>query len=157
MEKEVITYSEKQTKLLGKAIAKFLKPGDLVLLYGDLGTGKTVLVKGICEGLEVNPEIYITSPTFSIVNIYEGKYTIFHIDLYRLESEDIYELGIWEYLSEGIVIIEWAERLEEIPTEDFLEIRIEYINNYKRLFKIFGYGQLQELLKGLDMDDLGKD
>jgi len=157
VELRFLSDSEEKTKSLGRALARLLKPGDLILLYGDLGSGKTVLVKGICEGLEVDPDVYITSPTFSLVNIYEGKYTIFHVDLYRLETEDVYELGIWEYLTEGIVIIEWAERLDEIPTEDFLEVYIEYIDEAKRLFKIFGYGQLRELLKALDVDDLSKD
>jgi tRNA threonylcarbamoyladenosine biosynthesis protein TsaE len=151
---EVLTLSEKETQDFGKKLGKLLRPGDLILLYGDLGSGKTTFVKGIAEGIEVNPEVYITSPTFSLVNIYEGKYTLYHIDLYRISFEEAVELGIWEFLSDGIVVIEWADKLEEIPKEDFLEVVFEFLEDSKRKVVITGYGEWKELLKELDRDAL---
>ncbi len=154
MKIEVLTLSEKETQDFGKKLGKLLRPGDLILLYGDLGSGKTTFVKGIAEGIEVNPEVYITSPTFSLVNIYEGKYTLYHIDLYRISFEEAVELGIWEFLSDGIVVIEWADKLEEIPKEDFLEVVFEFLEDSKRKVVITGYGEWKELLKELDRDAL---
>ena len=154
MKIEVLTLSEKETQDFGKKLGKLLRPGDLILLYGDLGSGKTTFVKGIAEGIEVNPEVYITSPTFSLVNIYEGKYTLYHIDLYRISFEEAVELGIWEFLSDGIVVIEWADKLEEIPKEDFLEVVFEFLEDLKRKVVITGYGEWKELLKELDRDAL---
>lgn len=150
---EKISNSPEETKELGKILAKYLKPGDLILFYGDLGSGKTTLIQGICEGLEVDPELYITSPTFSIVNYYEGKYPILHIDLYRLKGEDLYELGIWENLSNSIILIEWAEKLHELPKEDYLEITLDYLNNLQRKIILTGYGEWSELLKVLERDE----
>lgn len=154
MKIELFSNHEEETIKLGKYIAKFLKPGDLVLLYGDLGCGKTTLVKGIAQGLMVDPEIYVTSPSFSLVNIYDGKYTIYHIDLYRLESIEMEELGIYEFLNEGIVIIEWADKLSHVITLDFLEFHFEVIDLNKRKILITGYGEWQELLAKLDMDEV---
>lgn len=154
MELNLITNKEEETIALGKKLGKLLNPGDLVLLKGDLGSGKTTLVKGIAEGLEVNPEIYITSPTFSLINIYEGRHTLYHVDLYRLEIEDIEELGIWEYLGSGIVVIEWAEKLPQIPKKDFIEVILEFIDYTRRKIIISGYGEWKELLKVLERDGL---
>lgn len=154
MKIELFSNSEEETIKLGASISKFLKPGDLVLLYGDLGCGKTTLVKGIAQGLMVDPEIYVTSPSFSLVNIYNGKYTIYHIDLYRLESIEIEELGIYEFLNEGIVVIEWADKLSHVITLDFLEFHFEVIDLNKRKILITGYGEWQELLAKLDMDEI---
>ncbi|MGC8966107.1 MAG: tRNA (adenosine(37)-N6)-threonylcarbamoyltransferase complex ATPase subunit type 1 TsaE [Caldimicrobium sp.] len=150
---EKISNSPEETKKLGKILAKYLKPGDLILFYGELGSGKTTLIQGICEGLEVDPELYITSPTFSIVNHYEGKYPILHIDLYRLNGEDLYELGIWENLSNSIILIEWAEKLHELPKEDYLEITLDYLNNFQRKITLIGYREWSELLKVLERDE----
>ncbi len=151
---ERISHSEKETFELGKKLGCFLKPGDLILLCGDLGGGKTTFVKGIAESLEININFYITSPTFSLINIYEGKYTIYHIDLYRLEFVNIQELGIWEYLNEGIVIIEWADKLRETLKEDYIEIYFKFLNFSTRKIILTGYGEWQELLKELDLDEV---
>lgn len=150
---EIISNSPEETKQFGRFLAKYLKPGDLILFYGDLGSGKTTLIQGICEGLEVDPEVYVTSPTFAIVNFYEGKYPILHIDLYRLSEEDLYELGIWENLSTSVTLIEWAEKLVEVPKQDYLEIKIDYLHEFKRKITLIGYGEWSELLKELERDE----
>jgi len=154
MKVEKISNSEKDTINLGKALGKLLKPGDLVLLYGDLGCGKTTFVKGLAESLEVSPDFYITSPSFSLINIYEGKYTIYHVDLYRLETAEVEDLGIWEFLNSGIVVIEWADRLSEPLKEDYIEVFFEFLNHFKRKVTFVGYGEWQELLKGLDWNEV---
>lgn len=151
MKIEIISNSEKDTINLGKILGNFVKPGDLILLYGELGCGKTTFVKGLAESLEVNPEIYITSPSFSLINIYEGKYVIYHVDLYRLETAEVDDLGLWEYLNNGIVIIEWADRLSSPLKEDYIEVFFEFLNLSKRKITFVGYGEWQELLRGLDL------
>lgn len=154
MKIEKISNSEEATINLGKILGKALKPGDLVLLFGDLGCGKTTFVKGLAQSLEVDPDLYITSPSFSLVNIYEGKYTIYHVDLYRLETVEVDDLGLWEFLNDGVVIIEWADKLTETLKDDYIEIFFEFLNHSKRKITFIGYGEWQELLKELDWDEL---
>lgn len=125
----ISTNSEDQTIQLGEKIAETLISGDVVALYGDLGSGKTEFVKGVCNFFEVD-EI-VTSPTFTIVNKYSGQIgnspiTIYHIDLYRIEKDkELLEIGFNEYLrdSEAITLIEWAERTSFIP-ESAIKIKI---------------------------------
>jgi tRNA threonylcarbamoyladenosine biosynthesis protein TsaE len=152
MKIETISNSEEDTINFGKKLGTLLKPGDLILLYGDLGSGKTTFVKGLAESLEVNPDLYITSPSFSLINVYEGKYTIYHVDLYRLDTLEVEDLGLWEYLNEGIVIIEWADRLKMTLKDDYIEVFFEFLDYSKRKITFVGYGEWQELLKGLDLD-----
>ena len=107
------TKNHKETLALGKELAKHLKPGDIILLFGDLGAGKTTLTQGLCIGLGLNKQAYVSSPTFTLMNQYEGIHAINHIDLYRLDTiSQIEALGIEENLfSEDISIIEWSEKL----------------------------------------------
>jgi tRNA threonylcarbamoyladenosine biosynthesis protein TsaE len=102
-----------ETFKLGQQLGKQLVPSDIVLLYGDLGAGKTTLIQGICNGLELAPELPVRSPTFTLINEYQAKHSIYHIDLYRLETMvEIENLGLEEYLyGDGITLIEWAEKL----------------------------------------------
>ena len=111
-EKTFITKSEEETFNLAKEFAQKLSAGDVICLSGDLGAGKTVFAKGLCEGLNVND--CISSPTFTIVNEYEGKLPVFHFDMYRIEDEDeLIEIGYDEYLSSGgVCIIEWPENIK---------------------------------------------
>jgi tRNA threonylcarbamoyladenosine biosynthesis protein TsaE len=153
MKIETISNSEEETINFGKKLGTLLKPGDLILLYGDLGSGKTTFVKGLAESLEVNPDLYITSPSFSLINVYEGKYTIYHVDLYRLDILEVEDLGLWEYLNDGVVVIEWADRLKTPLKEDYIEVFFEFLNYLKRKITFVGYGEGQELLKGLDLGE----
>ena len=110
------TQNANETLQLGKALGAKLIPGDLVLLFGDLGVGKTCLTQGICLGAGLEKNAYIRSPTFTLINEYQGKVPIFHIDLYRLETEaEIINLGLEEIIySQAITIIEWSEKLKSI-------------------------------------------
>jgi tRNA threonylcarbamoyladenosine biosynthesis protein TsaE len=107
------TKNHKETLALGEELAKHLKPGDIILLFGDLGAGKTTLTQGLCIGLGLNKQAYVSSPTFTFMNQYEGIHAINHIDFYRLDTiSQIEALGIEENLfSEDISIIEWSEKL----------------------------------------------
>ena len=120
------TYSTEETRALGRRLANQLRPGDTVLLRGDLGSGKSELTRGIAKGLGVAETV--TSPSFTILNVYEsGRYPLYHFDWYRLESEEeLYELGMDEYLGgDGIALVEWPGRCPEAVPEDCLLIRLD--------------------------------
>ena len=124
MEFEV--YSVDETTQLGIKLGRLLKAGDIVCLTGDLGTGKTHITKGIAKGLGITDNI--TSPTFTIVNEYEGtKLKLNHFDVYRVSDPDeIYAIGFDDYIfSDAVSIIEWANYIEEILPKDLLHIKIE--------------------------------
>lgn len=112
-EKIFISHSEDETRKFGFDYAKNLKPGQIILLYGDLGTGKTVFVRGVCEAFGITG---VRSPSFTLINEYKspsGLYII-HSDLYRLDSEGVYSLGLEEYY-DSILFVEWPERWENPP------------------------------------------
>jgi len=123
---ELVTFNENDTIELGEKIAKLLKPGDIIALEGELGTGKTVFVKGVARGLQI-PE-HVTSPTFNIVHSYEGNgMTLHHFDVYRVnDEEELFEIGFEEYLYKGdISIIEWADLIKNMMPENTIWIKIE--------------------------------
>jgi tRNA threonylcarbamoyladenosine biosynthesis protein TsaE len=128
--------SELQTAALGEDLGRVLRPGDVVLLYGDLGAGKTAFVRGMARGIGANPD-EVTSPTFTIVQEYAGSSaTLYHVDLYRLEGPEIDDLGLEDLVSgDGIVAIEWAERWKGRP-DDVTEVRIEDIGDDRRRISI---------------------
>ena len=106
--------SPEEAVAFGRALGKLLRAGDVVALTGDLGAGKTTITQGIARGLEVDERYYITSPTFTLINEYPGRVTLYHLDLYRLSSgADMEGLGLEEYLEAGgVAVIEWADRLQ---------------------------------------------
>lgn len=131
------TFSPKETYDVGVKISQEAKPGDIYCLLGDIGVGKTVFSKGFAKGLHIDEPI--TSPTFTIVNEYEGRHPLYHFDLYRIEDgEELEEIGFEEYLfSRGVCLIEWAERIEEMIPEYARKIIIE-----KHLEKGFDYRKI---------------
>jgi len=120
----LITHSEDETRSEGQNLARSLEAGDVVLLTGDLGMGKTVFARGIAQGLGV-PEDEVRSPSFTLVNRYRGRVTLYHIDLYRIDRpEDLDELGLDEILGgDGIAVVEWAERLGPYRPERIVSAR----------------------------------
>ncbi len=137
------TYSEEETIQLGRAFAAQLTTTDIVAIHGDLGSGKTEFVKGICEFFKV--EEIVTSPTFTIVNKYngikdQGQITIYHIDLYRIEKDsELLEIGFEEYLndSSAISLIEWAEKTTLLPENIFaVNIYLDDSNDNQRVISI---------------------
>ncbi len=123
---EMITSSEEETIRLGAAIGKNLRPGDLILLIGELGTGKTRLAKGIISaatGIDPNE---VVSPTFTLLNCFEGQFQVCHADLYRIESHQVEGIGLEDALDDGAaLIVEWAEKILDFH-QDPLTIFIDY-------------------------------
>ena len=135
------TSSPEETKKFGKSLAKQLEPGLVVALIGPLGSGKTVLVQGICSGLGV--EKVVTSPSFVIINEYPGRLHkspiwIYHFDLYRLENvEEFIKLGYEEYFyGEGITLIEWAEKVKPFLPKKRWEINLKILSENEREIRV---------------------
>jgi tRNA threonylcarbamoyladenosine biosynthesis protein TsaE len=141
------TLSANESQDLGRRLGKTLMAGDIVLLFGGLGAGKTTFTQGIAEGLGVDDKDYVRSPTFTLINQYQGRHPIYHIDLYRIDSyAEIINLGFEELLNgEAVLIIEWAEKLElnskgETPSnllmDERIEIKLDIRQNDMRSFEI---------------------
>ena len=133
---ELISHSPEQTQRLGVRIGELAQPGDIFLLVGALGTGKTCLTQGIAWGLGIKE--YTLSPSFVIVRELYGRLPLYHIDLYRLDHiEEIMELGLDDYLyGSGVCVVEWAEKgLSVLPTEHLL-IQISYLSDTERNFQL---------------------
>lgn len=132
----MITGSEQETSAAGEALGRELKAGDVVLLFGDLGAGKTAFVRGMARGIGANPD-EVSSPTFTIIQEYGGATaTLYHVDLYRLEPAEIDDLGLDDLVSgDGIVAIEWAERWKGRP-DDVIEVRLEHAGDDRRTIAI---------------------
>jgi tRNA threonylcarbamoyladenosine biosynthesis protein TsaE len=131
-----VTKSEEETIKLGASLGAELQPGDVVLLYGQLGAGKTAFVRGLAAGIGGSPDD-VSSPTFTLVQEYAGpRATLYHVDLYRLEPKEVEDLGLEELVStDGIVAIEWAERWETRP-DDVIEVWIEDAGDEKRSIRV---------------------
>jgi len=130
---KTVTNSVEETEALGEEFARGLKPGSVVALYGELGAGKTAFVRGIAKGLKV--EANVKSPSFTIINEYKGgSLPLYHIDLYRLEGkESIEHLGLEEYVySNGVCVIEWAERAEHVLPENAVKVVLLYDGDGRR-------------------------
>ena len=154
---EVIKYqseNEGDTLYLGKMIGNLTETGQIILLSGDLGSGKTVLVKGLAEGLGIDKK-NITSPTYNLINEYEGRFPLYHMDLYRLDrKEELIDIGFEEYLShEGIIVIEWPEIAQELIPSDYLYIKFTTLSKNKRVLELKARGKRgKRLKKGLSAD-----
>ena len=138
---KLISHSPEQTQKLGIRIGELALPGDILLLVGALGTGKTCLTQGITWGLGI--EEYAFSPSFVIVREHYGRLPLYHIDLYRLDHiEEIAELGLDDYLyGNGICVVEWAEKgLSVLPVEHLL-IQISYLSDTERSFQLKASGK----------------
>jgi tRNA threonylcarbamoyladenosine biosynthesis protein TsaE len=131
-----LTMSEDETSLAGESLAAGLQAGDVVLLYGPLGAGKTAFVRGMARGLGASP-LDVSSPTFTLIQEYAAeRATLFHVDLYRLEANEVDDLGLEELVSgNGIVAIEWAERWSGRP-DDACEVWIEDAGEDRREIRV---------------------
>lgn len=132
-----VSNSEDETREFGRKLAKQLKEKDIVFIFGDLGAGKTCLVKGIVDGLGLTNE-HVRSPTFTIINKYIGENTVYHIDFYRIEAaKEIEELGIEEFSGkEGVTLIEWPEKIVKYLPQAQCEIKINILGENKRSFNV---------------------
>lgn len=129
---KLVSESVEETRQLGEALGRLARPGDILLLTGELGAGKTCLTQGIAWGLGV--EGYATSPTFVVVNQYQGRLIVYHIDLYRIDTlSEVSDLGLDDYLyGDGICVVEWADKaLEAFPAERLL-VEMGFISETSR-------------------------
>lgn len=129
---------ERETEALGEKIAGTLKGTEVIALFGGLGMGKTAFTRGLARGLGI--EDGVSSPTFAIVNEYNGKYPVYHFDMYRIAGwDDLYSTGFFDYLGNGVLVIEWSENIENALPEDAVRIHIEKgLDKNARIFRIEG-------------------
>ncbi len=139
----VISNSAEETEDLGAKLAKLLKPGDNIALTGNLGSGKTTFTKGLARGLKIERPEYVNSPSFVLMKEYEGRVKLYHFDLYRLDNlEDIEYISMQEYLDgDGVVAIEWADKMKMLLPAQYLEISIDIRAEKKRKFTFKPYGK----------------
>ncbi len=136
-----------ETGVFGQNLGALLEKGMIVALNGELGAGKTTLVKAIAAKLGI-PEQDVRSPSYTLINEYEGRLPVYHFDLYRLtDSSELYDLGYDEYLEgSGISIVEWADAIPDALPEEYLSIKIEIVSDEKRKFSITAAGKRYETL-----------
>lgn len=149
---EILSKSTNQTKTLGKDIGELLEHGQVVALVGELGTGKTVLAKGIALGLGVSPGDYPRSPSFVLINEYKGRLPIYHFDLYRLANlRDLENIGYQEYFyGDGVCVIEWAQKIEKALPNHYLRVELYFQGKRDRLIKLIAFGSdYERILRNL--------
>ena len=148
-----VTRSTAETVQLGREIGRLLGPGNVVTMIGELGSGKTHLIKGIAAGMGVKRSAGLSSPSFALIQAYCGRIPFYHIDVYRLASEgEAEQLGLHEYMGgEGVAVIEWADRIPSLLPKELLEIHLRYLGQHRRQIHIHGEGlQMQGLIKQLE-------
>ena len=153
-----VTHSPEETAHLAGTIGKIIREGTVICLDGELGVGKTLFVRALARTLGVESDV--TSPTFNLMNIYEAACPIVHFDLYRIASEEeLEDIGFFEYAeaTEGIVLIEWAEKFPNAMPADHLSVRIEALNDEERQFTFVAKGKrsralLEELKRIVDRE-----
>jgi tRNA threonylcarbamoyladenosine biosynthesis protein TsaE len=151
--------SEERSSSVGEALGRTLEPGDIVALWGELGAGKTFLAGSIAHGLGIPRTVPITSPTFTLINEYEGRLPLYHLDLYRLADPDEIETLPWRDVlyGEGVAVIEWPERLGALIPAERWDIVIEILGDHERRITVHACGsrnvrRLGALRRVLDMD-----
>ncbi len=145
---DIVSHGAEQTRRLGAHLGALLKDGDLLLLEGDFGTGKTTFTQGVAQGIGIDSE-YVNSPTFTLINEYRGSRIVLnHMDLYRLEgTEQVATLGLDDYLDgHGVTVIEWPEGAAPWLPDERLLVRFTHLNETKRTIRFFGTGPRYETL-----------
>jgi tRNA threonylcarbamoyladenosine biosynthesis protein TsaE len=149
-----LSISVKQTLRIGRLLARNFRGGEIILLSGSLGAGKTVLAKGIAQGLGIDKD-NVVSPTFVLLRVYKGKHPLNHFDFYRIKKpEEIMGLGYEEYFySDAVTVIEWPERLKFLLPKEFLKIKLSNKSSKSRMLEFVGRGPAyKQLLKRIDED-----
>lgn len=143
--KKCVTNSPSDTARLAEAIAKTLSSGDVIAMFGGMGMGKTAFTKGLAKGLGINPD-NVSSPTFALVHEYNGDKTLYHFDMYRIESwDDLYSTGFFDYLeSDGILAVEWSENIENALPENAVKLYFEKgETDSQRIITVCGGGDFE--------------
>jgi len=143
---QITTDSVEDTKKLGEKIGSLVNTGIVLALTGNLGSGKTAFVQGLARGLDVPDNYYITSPSFTLINEYPGRWKLFHVDLYRMGNlEDFEDIGLYEILEKNsVAAIEWADKLPEKFLSEYVAVQFEISNENSRKICINAYG-LEEI------------
>ncbi len=138
---EIVSHGPDETQAIGQILGELASPGDVFLLVGDLGAGKTCLTQGVLWGLGTDE--FARSPTFVLVSQYQGRMTMYHMDLYRLDSfDEILDLGLDEFLfGDGISVVEWAEKAPGAFPENHMLIQIQYIDDSTRRLRLNAVGE----------------
>jgi tRNA threonylcarbamoyladenosine biosynthesis protein TsaE len=138
------TRGPEETLAFGRHLGGLLTAGDVVGLVGDLGAGKTCLVQGIAQGLEVPESSYVRSPSFVILNIHPGRCDLNHLDLYRIQGpEELDDLGYREiFYGQGVTVIEWADRIEDLLPREHLRISLSFLSETERAMTLEGFGHM---------------
>ncbi|PIE59997.1 MAG: tRNA (adenosine(37)-N6)-threonylcarbamoyltransferase complex ATPase subunit type 1 TsaE [Desulfobulbus propionicus] len=140
----------------GSLLAVVVEPGDILLLTGELGAGKTTLVQSLARALGVGDDQYVSSPSYALLHEYSGNLPLYHMDLYRLTGEDDVEAaGLVDYLDHGLCCIEWPDRLGSFTPDDALKIELQISGEHTRNLKIMPHGsswqyRAQELAASLE-------
>lgn len=137
VEQDVRSESAERTHAWGRDLAQLLRPGICVLLVGDLGAGKTTLVRGIAEGMGIDPN-EIHSPTFVLIHEHEGQLPLYHVDAYRVDDPDeLVEVGLLDYVNgDGVTLIEWGDRVRTLVPDDAWEIRLRHVDEGQRRIEL---------------------
>jgi tRNA threonylcarbamoyladenosine biosynthesis protein TsaE len=141
-EHQITTHSADETRKLGRTIGAMVTAGTILALFGDLGSGKTAFVQGLARGLEVPDEYYITSPSYTLINEYPGRFPLFHVDLYRItNSVDIEDIGLYEMFDDDCVVaVEWADRMGKDLPPNHVRVEFEIIDDKTRKISIIPRG-----------------
>lgn len=148
---QILSHNPQETLLIAAQFARHLKAGDIVFLKGDLGAGKTTFTKGLAQGLGVSVNA-VNSPTFILMNYYEGKLPIYHFDFYRLtQDKELKTVEMDEYFyGDGVTVIEWPERLGELAPKEFLQVTLEHKAQDQRAMTFSSAGwDYEKRLKGI--------
>ena len=140
------TRSPEETRAFGRSLAQKLQPGDVLLLWGNLGAGKSEMTRGIAEGLGVSGPV--TSPSCTILNVYDdGRVPLYHFDWYRLESaEELYEMGMDEYLGgDGVAVVEWPSQCPEAIPETYLSVELKPVGETEREITLTPMGEFRTI------------
>ncbi len=145
---QITTRSPEQTSALGEIMGRLVKPGTVIAMTGELGSGKTAFVRGLARGLEVPAEYSVTSPTYTLIHEYPGRCPLFHIDLYRLENNaDFEDIGLYDIFREdAVIVMEWADRLYRGNLKDYLAIYLEILDDDIRSITLDPKGHSEENL-----------
>ncbi|MEW6440760.1 MAG: tRNA (adenosine(37)-N6)-threonylcarbamoyltransferase complex ATPase subunit type 1 TsaE [bacterium] len=138
-----LTQTEDETRRIGAALGGWLRPGDLVALAGDLGSGKTCLTQGIAQGLGVPDAAYVRSPSFVLMHTYPGRFPVYHLDLYRIrDASELEDLGVREIFgAEGVCVIEWADKISEWLPEAYVRVSLAHESESRRRIEIEAVGE----------------
>lgn len=153
---DIVSHSAVQTQRLGARLGALCEAGDIILLEGELGAGKTVFAKGIAEGIGVTDPV--TSPTFAIIHEYVGRLPLTHVDLYRLESiQAVIGVGLEDYLRSGsVTVVEWASKAPGLFGDDYVRVSLSHLSETKRGVRMSPFGpSSRKLVAGFRLDAFG--